>query len=749
MKLNKFLVSLGFMTVMCQCIAQPEPWAFLYPGDSFTDEALLDLRYLNESHAGEHGFIGLSEDGESFVRGDGEAIRFWPVNGGGSTRQMSDEELAWHARFLAKQGVNMNRWHGSINPSGKGRDIFELDTAEVDAIWRWVAAMKKEGIYSTISPFWAHNGHMGGWVPEEWELEGYSGKDELWGLMYFNDRLKQAYKSWVSYLYTEVNPYTGIALKDDPAVGLIQIKNEDGIFWWTISMGKPQLKALMSKRFASWLSQKYGSLDGAVRAWEGASLEGDDPAGASMDLYTIWELTQPQEGAKAKRIADQTQFMATEQYGFYKEIHDYYREELGCKQLINANNWKTADPSRLNDLERWTYTACEVQAVNRYYAPGHAGINNGWRIDPGHYYQGKSALKNPDKIPVNVKQVAGFPMLITESGWNLPHIYQSEAPALVAAYQSLTGHDAFYWFYVTSRDYMEFPYFEFTRDSADMYAMHRWTCSTPGGISQFPVYALIYRMGYLSEGETLVHEHRSMESLWNRDIAMISEEVSFDPNRDQIEGIQTKASDGGLSPLAFLAGQVKVTYDGDPEKNFVSEKLDLLIDEEKGSVQSITGEIELNHRDGILTFSSAKAACVSGFVKPDVSYELGVVKVKSDNEYITVGLSPLDDAVLSESSCILIQTGTTYRPTGWMEEEASFVLGGDSVQGYRILNTGSMPWMAAPTLTRISIANPVINRAFLLDAAGYKKSEIHLKRKGDRVELELPPEALYVVLLSE
>jgi len=521
MKTLNFLVILGFIAVLSGCQQQPEPWAFHYPGDSFTEDALLDLRFLNESHAGELGFIGLSDDGESFVRGDGEGIRFWPVNGGGSTRSMSDEDLAWHARFLAKQGVNMNRWHGSINPSGEGSDIFEVDSAEVNAIWRWVAAMKKEGIYSTISPFWAHNGHMGGWIPEEWGLEGYSGKDELWGVMYFNDRLKQAYKSWVAYLYTEINPYTGIALKDDPAVGLIQIKNEDGVFFWTISMAKPELKLMMSKRFGAWLKDEYGSLGKAMQAWNGEALPGDDPGKGVIDLYHVWELTQAQEGAKALRLNDQTRFMAMQQYEFYREIHDFYRDELGCKQLINPNNWKTADPTRLNDLERWSYSACEVPAVNRYYAPGHAGENNGWRIDPGHYYQGKSALKNPDKIPINVKQVAGSPMIMTESGWNLPHIYQSEAPALVAAYQSLTGHDAFYWFYVTSKDYMEFPYFEFTKDSAGMYAMNRWTCSTPGGISQFPAYALMYRMGYISEGETLVHEHRSMEDLWKREIPLI------------------------------------------------------------------------------------------------------------------------------------------------------------------------------------------------------------------------------------
>ena len=56
----------------------------------------------------------------------------------------------------------------------------------------------------------------------------------------------------------------------------------------------------------------------------------------------------------------------------------------GCKQLINAGNWKSASEARLGDLERWTYGASEVIAVNKYYNGGrHVGPDNGWRINPG------------------------------------------------------------------------------------------------------------------------------------------------------------------------------------------------------------------------------------------------------------------------------------------------------------------------------------------------------------------------------
>ena len=58
-------------------IKDEDSWAFAPKVDSFSSVALFDLRNLNENYAGEHGFIGLSSDGNSFVRGDGQPIRFW------------------------------------------------------------------------------------------------------------------------------------------------------------------------------------------------------------------------------------------------------------------------------------------------------------------------------------------------------------------------------------------------------------------------------------------------------------------------------------------------------------------------------------------------------------------------------------------------------------------------------------------------------------------------------------------------
>jgi hypothetical protein len=432
-------------------------WAFAPKVDPFSKEALLDLRYLNEKEAGQSGFIKQSPDGNDFVLGSGAPVRFWAVNT--TVYRQSDEHLEYHARWLAKMGVNMVRMHGSMSPKAKDSRITDVDQEEMDRCWRLVAAMKKQGIYTTISPFWANGGHAG--TKASWGLEGYADGNDIWGLMFFNDDLRNAYKTWVKELYTRKNPYTGIALKDDPAVGIIQVKNEDSLLFWTSTAIKPPQMDLLRRKYAQWLQKRYGSLDKAKAAWDGFAFEGDDFANGRAGIMNVWHMTQSQQGGAAKRMRDEITFFAETQRDFYADIANYYRNELGCKQLINANNWITASTEKLNDLERWTYTATDVMAVNKYYNGGeHTGPNTGWRIDPGDAFENISALKNPGGLPTNLKQVVGHPMMVTESSWVPPLGYQSEGPFLMAVYQSLTGMDNYYWFSADDPGYSADPFFK-------------------------------------------------------------------------------------------------------------------------------------------------------------------------------------------------------------------------------------------------------------------------------------------------
>lgn len=718
-----------------------------YPQDPFSQEALLDLRYLNEAEAGASGFVSLSADGGGFVIGNGQPIRFWSVNGGSnasrnSFRPMDDQQLARFARFLSKKGVNMIRYHGRIFSISS--DINQTNRDEIEDIWRVVAAMKKEGIYTTISPYWP--GHVQN-IPASWDLGDYTGEVQPWGLLFFAPKLQNAYKNWVNDLYTEVNPHTGLALKDDPAVAIIQVQNEDGVFFWTIQDVKPSLLKLMEEGFYQWLLDKYGSIPNAYTAWEQVNLTEDNPANGRMGLYIIWEATQEQSGGKEVRINDQIAYYSAVQRDFYQQMYDHYRS-MGCQQLINTANWKTADPVKLFDAERWTNTVGEVMAVNRYYDPQHIGPNNGWRIEPDHQYVGNSVLFNPDEFPINVKQVMGKPFMVTESGWNLPHKYQAEGPFLISCYMSLTGFDSYYWFSPSSPGIDPEPYWDFANINGQT-PMFRWTVSTPGQLDMFPANALMFRKGYIKQGEVMVHEERTLQSVTGRELPVISEENGFDPNRDD-PGLGGGGPETLISPLAYLTGPVEVVYQGDPDATSISPALDQSIDAQSGVVNSATGELTWDYLNGICLLDAPAAKGLCGFPGNTDEFQLTDVTIKTTDEYIAVNLVAMDDQPIKDSGQILIQVGTVYRPTNWSEESSSFEFGDQTVEGYRINNVGRMPWQGIRSNVSITLTNANVRSAHVLDQNGYKRREVQVEwLSGDSKRITIPGDAMYLVLNTD
>ena len=152
---------------------QPPPPITFHPGntwdlnsdsDALDPTALLDLRYLNEKSAGEHGFVRLSADGNGFVRGDGTPLRFWCMAGAAKSEQPL-AALQRGAQFLAKRGVNFMRIGVTIKP-GKGEKITDVNEKGLDYAFRAVAALKSAGIYSMLIFYWGCHAD----IQPEWKV---------------------------------------------------------------------------------------------------------------------------------------------------------------------------------------------------------------------------------------------------------------------------------------------------------------------------------------------------------------------------------------------------------------------------------------------------------------------------------------------------------------------------------------------------------------------------------------------------
>lgn len=753
MQLDCSLIALSvfIMTSSVSLAVEPETplteansWALSVPEDPFTGDALLDLRSLNETKSGQSGFMRLADDKNSFVLGNGEPARLWIV--GTDAYRFSPDEMDLHARWLAKLGVNMVRLHVTVCDKKEGSDILDVDDKLIDGIHRFLKSAKDNGIYVIISPFYAHFD-----APESWELPG--GKIDLEGVIFIDPRLQNAYKHWTKELYTRPNPYTGLPIKDDPTVAILQIHNEDSLLFWTSQNLKPPHQRMLAGDFSVWLTEKYGSVQNAWSAW-GDGFKGRDdldrPDEGVIACLPVYELTKDQTGAYQKRLNDTAEFLAEYQRTFYASMGRYLREELGCRQMLNATNWRTANDSKLKDLERYSYHALDIDAENEYVGSDyqHSGPMANYRIDPGHYLVNESVLGKPFEMCTNWRQADGHPFILTETAWKNPNRYQSEGPFLVAGYQSLTGVDGVAWFSCQPPRYEEDPRKDFWR-VGDEYAIHKWSHSYPAMMAGFPANALLFRKGFLKQAQPFVIDSRSSMDIFARKPPAIEDNETHGDARslpDLAPG--WKPQPGEVNRAAFLVGPV-VTHLGE-RSHTIAKDLTPYLDAERGIIRAASGELIWDYKRELCIMDAPQAQGVTGFLaRNGGQFETTDTTIESTNEYATVNIVSLTDEPIAQSQRVLLQVVTVNRLTGYETKPATFAFDKDDdakqIEGEQIVRIGQPPLRIEHTHVSVTVKNPSLKSATVLDINGYPKSS-HPVVNG---RFELSNDAIYVVLRSE
>ena len=280
---------------------------------------------------------------------------------------MNQTSVAYFARHLAKLGVNMVRLHG---PMWKADDFRTIDPVLLDRCFYFIAAMKKEGIYTTLSiyfPLWLK-------LKPGDEFEGYEDKNPF-ALLFFNPQFQAIYRNWWKTILTTPNPYGGGPLNQEPAVAVAELVNEDSYLFWTFApyevVPGAQMR-LVEQAFGQWLNGKYGSVDAALGKWGGKSVRGDAPGEGRAGFMNLWEVFH----VRNQRAQDTAQFLTNHQREFFARTQAYLKQELGFQGCVYASNWTTADPRTLGPLDKYSNTVCDVMVpawVFRRAARGCAG----------------------------------------------------------------------------------------------------------------------------------------------------------------------------------------------------------------------------------------------------------------------------------------------------------------------------------------------------------------------------------------
>ena len=276
------LITLGvtiFVIAKGALAAPPNLAPFVLPWNDAA-AGITDLSQLLPGSAGSRGRLTIGTDGHIY---DGnQRIRFWGVNFAGVPAFPLKEDADPIAARLAKFGVNIVRfhhldatWYSTALIDYKNGSSQALDPAQLDKTERLVSAFADHGIYTnfniqTARIFQQNDGLAG-------DVTSLSGDLDAHKLISMIDpRATALQKQYAKDVLTHVNPYRKQAWKDDPAVAVVEILNEQGLLHsWLggkIDSLPDPWHGLLGDAWNAWLLDKFGTTSAMSSAWHMADV---------------------------------------------------------------------------------------------------------------------------------------------------------------------------------------------------------------------------------------------------------------------------------------------------------------------------------------------------------------------------------------------------------------------------------------------------------------------------------------------
>ena len=259
------------------------PFVLTYePTDSITN-----ISEWLDHPAGKHGFI-RAENGH-FVT-DAGRIRLWATNLCFEACFPTKKEAERLARRLASLGINCVRMHHMDNHHiwGKSPNKLTIDPEMLDKLDYLIYQLKLHGIYTNIN---LHVSRQFGPAEGFPAVEGLPNYDK--GIDNFEPRMIEYQKKYARDLLTHVNPYTGTAYINEPAIAMVEINNENAAFdeyrkGAFDHLPEPYASQLR-KLWNAWLKKKYGSDDALRKAWNAQRQPLGEELLKNRDFSGQWE----------------------------------------------------------------------------------------------------------------------------------------------------------------------------------------------------------------------------------------------------------------------------------------------------------------------------------------------------------------------------------------------------------------------------------------------------------------------------
>lgn len=477
-------------------LAQPsDAW---WANDLHWNRTPVDLSHLNaaDKPAGKRGFLRAS--GEDLVFADGTKARFWGTNlsAGGIFQYRNPAIVRAQARRLSQLGFNLVRIHHHdshwAQPNVFGRDAKgtrTLDPHAMEQIDRWIKALKDEGIYVWLDL------HVGRELSGDDDIEAFSeianrpGKRTgMQGYLFVNDSLKARMREFASAYLAHVNPHTGLAYKDDPAIVTVLITNENDL---THHFGN----SLLPDKNVPWHTEQYIAL---ARKFA---------VDKNLDYDQVW---------RSWEFGPSKLFLSDLEHAYFSDVTKFLRDEGVKVPIIGTSYWGEMSVAGLPSLSQGDM----VDA----HAYGRADDVSG---DPRYAANLVSWMSGGS--------VSGKPFSVSE--WNVepfPVFDRFQVPAHLASVASLQGWNALLQYAYTQSPLL-----------GGSQAGNWEAISDPAMMAMMPAAALLFRAGHVKPAATSyelalspdVFSGRETNARTSRAIRTLTEKSKFRIRMPQISSL--------------------------------------------------------------------------------------------------------------------------------------------------------------------------------------------------------------------
>jgi len=660
----------------------------------------VDVSFLLDAPAGKHGFVRAQ--GGHLVTGDGKRIRFWGVNitdwSKGSVMVPSKEDAPLWAATLARFGVNCVRFQFLDLPTPRGLidrkqdDTRALDLEAFDREDFFIAELEKRGIYINFNLLVGRPFKAGDGVQDYQKI-----REGAKGISLYDPRIIELQKEYAKQLLAHSNPYTKLEYRNDPAVAMVEINNENAL--WVGSRGStPYYDHELSDLYNTWLKKNLSPED-LKRLRELAGVAGDDSVPLLQNRTQI-------ETAPKERFYAESRFFLDTQRGYWEDMRDHLTKTLGVKSLIMT----TADHGHTSSGYPLLLATSSFDTND-----GHTYWQHDW----------ENKIKAPmvndpfnsTVVELSRTAVAGKPYTVSEVNNPFPNDWASEGIPILAAYGNFQDWDAIIWYTFEPKASPDWkPYIG---DAFDL-------SLDPVKMPQLAGGALMFLRADVSPAHSTVLRSYTRDQIFNSALLLpATDRPYFTPG----------------FPLAVpLEHESRIqSLDGEPVPSFAAPKV-------TNPIVSDTDQLAWYNSSamtGLVTVDTPRAQALIGFVKAN-GKSVSNLSAEVQNRFCTIAITSLESKPISRTSRLLLTLGSRVENEGmqWNPRRSN------------LSEWGGSPTLIEPVVGRITLRN--LDRAKAvsaqpLDGSGQPMGEpirVQKKAEGWNIPVGTPVTTWYEVTVT-